>query len=54
MNKLQSLQKIKELYADGQNIMEFLKAGNHSNDIDSIMISYDFQAGSYIKSAEDN
>jgi ubiquinone/menaquinone biosynthesis C-methylase UbiE/uncharacterized protein YbaR (Trm112 family) len=54
MNKLQSIQKIKELYATGQNIMEFLRTGSNSNDIDSIMISYDFQAGSYIKAAEEN
>jgi len=47
--------KIKELYGKGENILEFLKMqGNAPNDVESIMISYDFQAGTYTKLAVEN
>jgi ubiquinone/menaquinone biosynthesis C-methylase UbiE len=55
MSKLALIGKIKELYNRGENVMEFLKqeSGDH-NDVESIMISYDFQAGSYTKLAKQN
>jgi ubiquinone/menaquinone biosynthesis C-methylase UbiE/uncharacterized protein YbaR (Trm112 family) len=55
MNNLNQIKKIKELYAEGKNLMEFLRANNNDmNDPETIMISYDFQAGSYIKTADNN
>ncbi len=55
MNKFKIINKIKEIYQKGENIMEFLRSENEEkNDIDSIMISYDLQAGSYIKIAQKN
>jgi ubiquinone/menaquinone biosynthesis C-methylase UbiE/uncharacterized protein YbaR (Trm112 family) len=55
MNKLRIINKIREVYSKGENMMEFLRNENSGrNDIESIMISYDFQAGSYIKIASDN
>jgi ubiquinone/menaquinone biosynthesis C-methylase UbiE/uncharacterized protein YbaR (Trm112 family) len=55
MTKLRLIKKIGDIYRANQNMMEFLKEPNDSkNDIESIMISYDFQAGSYIKAAEKN
>jgi ubiquinone/menaquinone biosynthesis C-methylase UbiE/uncharacterized protein YbaR (Trm112 family) len=55
MNKLRIIAKIKEIYEKGENMMEFLRKTNSGrNDIESIMISYDFQAGSYIKIASEN
>ena len=57
MKKIKQLQKIKEVYANGGNIIQYLKSinGNQStNTIEDIMISYDFQAGSYIKQLSEN
>lgn len=55
MNKLRVIAKIKEIYNKGENMMEFLRNQNSGgNDIESIMISYDLQAGSYIKIASEN
>lgn len=56
MNNLYDLNKIKEIYSEGKNIIEYLKnqSGNSQNDIEQILISYDFQAGTYIKNAKDN
>jgi ubiquinone/menaquinone biosynthesis C-methylase UbiE len=55
MSKLALIEKIKEHYSRGENILEFLKMqGNGGNDSESIMISYDFQAGSYTKFASQN
>lgn len=53
MTKLNQTQKIKELYAEGKNLMEYLRSLDNSkaNDIESILISYDFQAGSYVENA---
>lgn len=52
MSKFRIINKIKELYRNGGNMMEFLREeSSGKNDIESIMISYDFQAGSYIKIA---
>jgi ubiquinone/menaquinone biosynthesis C-methylase UbiE/uncharacterized protein YbaR (Trm112 family) len=55
MSKFKIINKIKEIYSKGENMMEFLRNENSGgNDIESIMISYDFQAGSYIKIASEN
>lgn len=56
MEKLKQLQKIKELYANGDNIIQYLKSigNNDTNTIEDILISYDFQAGSYIQGFSKN
>lgn len=56
MEKFKQLQSIKELYAKGGNIIQFLKkvGRNKQNTIEDILISYDFQSGSYIKSYSNN
>ncbi|MCU0421859.1 MAG: class I SAM-dependent methyltransferase [Bacteroidia bacterium] len=52
MSKLKLINKIKQVYSNGENMMAFLRANsNGNNDTESIMISYDFQAGTYIKIA---
>ncbi len=50
MEKFKQLQKIKDLYDKGENIIQYLKkiGNNKLNSIEDILISYDFQAGSYI------
>lgn len=51
MDKNETLHEIKRLYDSGTNIMEYLRGGDfgdaNTNTIEDIMISYDFQAGSY-------
>ena len=55
MSNLALIQKIKEMYDSGQNVMQFLKhRSDASNDVESIMISYDLQAGSYTEFAKEN
>jgi len=51
MEEFRYLKKIKEIYLKGGNIIENLKKikGNSFNSIEDILISYDFQSGSYIK-----
>jgi len=51
MEKYKQLQRIKELYAKGDNIIQYLRSinNNDTNTIEDILISYDFQAGSYIR-----
>jgi hypothetical protein len=51
MEKLKELNKIKKLYENGGNIIQYLKSmdNNSMNSLEDILISYDFQAGSYIK-----
>lgn len=45
---------IKKIYERGGNIVQYLKDTNTSNNIDEIiLISYDFQSGSYIKSVKE-
>lgn len=48
--------KIKELFDSGVNIMEYFRNQNNSsqNSIEAIKISYDLQAGSYIKIYQNN
>ncbi len=55
MSSIRSIRKIKDFFKSGQNIMEFLrsKEGN-GNDWETIMISYDLQAGTYIDFALKN
>jgi ubiquinone/menaquinone biosynthesis C-methylase UbiE len=55
MNKLRLLSKLREVYESGGNVLESLKDGAElTNDTESIMISYDFQAGSYTKLSDLN
>jgi ubiquinone/menaquinone biosynthesis C-methylase UbiE/uncharacterized protein YbaR (Trm112 family) len=51
MDKLKILNRIKELYSKGENIIQYLKSieNSSSNSLEDILISYDFQAGSYIE-----
>lgn len=52
MNKFSNdIDFLKRLYNEGKNIMEYLKSQSLStiNTVDAIKISYDLQAGSYIK-----
>ncbi len=51
MEKFKQLRKIKEVYAKGENMIKYLKniGNNKANTIEDILISYDFQSGSYIK-----
>lgn len=46
---IESLNKIKELYNKNQNLMEYMRnqKGNEKNSLEDVLISYDFQAGSY-------
>lgn len=51
------LEEIKSLYAQGGNIMEFLRkrgADPAANTLESILVSYDFQAGSYTRDLQNN
>ena len=51
MDKLDLLKKVKEIYLNGGNIIQYLKDldGREYNSIEDILISYDFQSGSYLK-----
>ena len=52
MSNLSLISTIRQLYHNGGNILELLKTGHdHRNNADAIMISYDFQAGTYTKMA---
>ena len=50
------LQKIKEHYKKGENIIAWLKEsdGRTMNSFEDIMISYDFQSGTYVQEFEKN
>lgn len=50
------ISKIKEIYAEGGNIIKYLKNHKNSfqNSIEDILISYDFQSGTYIEYAKEN
>jgi ubiquinone/menaquinone biosynthesis C-methylase UbiE len=56
MDKIDLIPRIKELYEKGGNIIEYLRndAGRNFNTVEDILISYDFQAGSYIKFVGEN
>lgn len=51
MDKVEILDKIKDIYENNGNIIKYLKkfGMNKNNSIEDILISYDFQAGSYIR-----
>ena len=49
-----NLKILKDMYASGKNLMEFLCKYNHLSESEMIMISYDFQAGKYIEKAKNN
>lgn len=48
------LDKIKEVYSLGGNIMDFINQGSSRNSLESILVSYDFQAGSYVEEYRKN
>ena len=50
------LAKIKEIYEEGKNIVDYLKGGDTSKKStkDMISISYEFQSGSYIRHVKQN
>lgn len=56
MDKINLIPKIKQIFDDGQNIMQYLKEidGRSENSVENILISYDFQSGSYIKYVKEN
>ncbi len=56
MNKFAMLSKIKELYDNNNNIMQYFHnmKDKKANDVEEILISYDFQAGSYTKYHNNN
>jgi uncharacterized protein YbaR (Trm112 family)/ubiquinone/menaquinone biosynthesis C-methylase UbiE len=52
---IENLKNVKKKFDNGENIIEYLKKINTNQKIDNIvLISYDLQAGSYIKKAEKN
>jgi len=56
-NQLRELKTIKKEYEKGNNIIQYLKSHSDNggiNSIDDILISYDFQAGTYINFYKEN
>lgn len=53
-NKLKNLEELKNLYNNNENIMEYLRGDSKKNNIDDIILSYELQAGSYLKGYEQN
>jgi ubiquinone/menaquinone biosynthesis C-methylase UbiE/uncharacterized protein YbaR (Trm112 family) len=51
LEKFKLIDKIKALYQNGENIIQYLRdvENRNFNTIEDILISYDFQSGSYIK-----
>lgn len=56
MEKLSMLNRIKEIYDKNENIIAYLKKmdNDKENSLEDILISYDFQAGSYTKGYKRN
>jgi uncharacterized protein YbaR (Trm112 family) len=56
MNNIKLIEKVKSIWEAGDNIMNYLKKldGRTQNNIEDILISYDFQSGSYIENAKRN
>lgn len=54
MTRKNQLRTIKELYSQGGNILEYFNKDNPFRTVEEIMISYDFQAGTYIQGYEKN
>lgn len=55
-NKKAMLHRIKEIYSHGGNIIQYLRkeSDERQNSLEDILISYDFQAGSYTEMMEKN
>src|SRR3989344_4615472 len=53
---MKSLQTIQKAYREGKNIIQYLKNGRRPTDnmLETIMISYDLQGGSYIRQTKKN
>ncbi|MBO6178932.1 MAG: hypothetical protein J6O04_07150 [Selenomonadaceae bacterium] len=53
-DKIKMLSRIKELYGQEKNIIRYLKDeyGQKENTLEDILISYDFQAGTYSEAYE--
>jgi len=51
MEKFKIVNRLKEIYSNGQNIIQYLKSisNDSQNNIEDILISYDIQSGIYIK-----
>lgn len=51
MDKYDILNRLKKMYEDDVNIIQYLNGldNKENNSVEDIMISYDFQAGSYVK-----
>lgn len=51
MKNIEIIKKIEQMYFRGGNIIKYLKKleNRRENDINDIMMSYDFQAGSYVE-----
>lgn len=51
MDKYTILNRLQKMYEDDVNIIQYLKGldNKENNSVEDIMISYDFQAGSYVK-----
>lgn len=56
MNKIKLLNRLKQLYLENVNIINYLKNldGSENNSTEDIMIGYDFQAGTYIEGYKKN
>lgn len=55
-NYISLIPAIKKLYENGENLMQYLKANEvrEFNSVEDILISYDFQAGTYVDYANEN
>lgn len=53
---MDQVSEVKKIYENGGNIMDFLKSKSksHQNSTESILISYDFQAGTYTEFAKNH
>jgi hypothetical protein len=53
LNYLRRLRKIKKLYEEGTNIMDYLRNQNYGNEnlMEAILVSYDIQSGTYTRNA---
>ena len=49
MSNFKIISELKDLYKRGENISNYLRKGNQNNTQESILISYDLQAGSYTR-----
>ena len=47
MTRSNNISELRKLFAEGKNLMESLRKGDGGNSQDTIMLSYDLQAGSY-------